>query len=74
MLHAKGNLLTLNVSDHSVVKKDIDEILEEFIGGGPRRNSLINESLSMQTPLFQKFVHTCRPGPSNNHGLASPAG
>lgn len=52
MLHAKGTLLTIDVSERTATTSDIDEVLEQFIGGRGAGTHLAHERIPFDADPF----------------------
>jgi len=62
MLHAEGPLLTLDLSERSATRTDIDDLLEQFIGGRSLATALAHDRIPFDADPF---------GPENRAYLAT---
>ncbi|WP_418282099.1 aldehyde ferredoxin oxidoreductase C-terminal domain-containing protein [Halorubrum sp. DTA98] len=62
MLHAEGPLLTLDVSDRTATRTDIDELLERYVGGRGVATALAHDRIPFDADPF---------GPENRAYLAT---
>jgi len=52
MLHAKGPLLTVDVSDRTATRTDIDDVLETFVGGRAVATALAHDRIPFDADPF----------------------
>ena len=62
MLHAEGPLLTIDVSEHTATRTDIDDVLERYIGGRGVATALAHDRIPFDADPF---------GPTNRVYLAT---